>query len=150
IVPKLDIGLKFDVTPQGAVVSRGFSIGGKNLVGPDDLQLTDSPQTDTLSVPCSGSVGEGVAYSLDPYHWSPATQATQQVEIRIVQAFDPLGASEIGTLGHVDIGSANVTNPTFDLTGPGFTTNMGPLLANDVKPTIGPLGQFSGPEGSPI
>jgi hypothetical protein len=151
LVAKIGIGLKFDVNPQGAVVSRGFSIGGNTLVGPNDLQLTDSTQTESLAVPCSGSAGEGVAYSLDPYHWSPATTATQQVQIAIVQAFDPDGVSQIGPDIHdFPIGSANVSNPTFDLTGPGFTTNMGPLLANDVKPTIAPLGQFSGPEGSPI
>jgi hypothetical protein len=150
LVAKIGVGLKFDVTPQGAVVSRGFSLGGNTLVGPNDLQLTDSPQTETLAVPCSGSAGETVGYTLDPYHWTPATQATQQVQIQIVQAFDPDGVSQIAVVHSFPIGSANVSNPTFDLTGPGFTTNMGPLLANDVKPTIAPLGQFSGPEGSPI
>ena len=150
LVAKVGIGLKFDVTPQGAVVSRNFSIGGNTLVGPNDLQLTDSPQTETLSVPCSGSAGEGVAYSLDPYHWAPATTATQQVEIQIVQAFFPDGTGQVAVVHDFPVGSANVSNPTFDLTGPGFTTNMGPLLPNDVKPTIDPLGQFSGQEGSPI
>src|SRR5262249_15169375 len=144
------VGLKFDVTPQGAVVSRNFSIGGNTLVGPNDLQLTDSPQTQTLAVPCSGSAGETVGYSLDPYHWSPATTATQQAQIQIVHAFDPAGASQIAVVHSFPIGNATVSNPAFDLTGPGFTTNMGPLLANDVKPTIAPLGPFSGPEGSPI
>jgi hypothetical protein len=150
LVAKVGIGLKFDVTPQGAVVSRNFSIGGNTLVGPNDLQLTDSPQTETLSVPCSGSAGEGVAYSLDPYHWSPATTATQQVEIQIVQAFSPDGSGQVAVVHDFPVGSANVSNPAFDLTGPGFTTDMGPLLANDVKPTIDPLGQFNGSEGSPI
>jgi hypothetical protein len=151
LVAKIGIGLKFDVTPQGAVVSRALSIGGNNLVGPNDLSLTDSPQTETVPVPCTTGAGEGVAYSLDPYHWSPPTTATQQVQIEIVQAFDPDGVSQVGPDIHdFPVGSANVTNPAFDLTGPGFTTNLGPLLANDVKPTIAPLGQFSGQEGSPI
>jgi hypothetical protein len=73
-VAKLGIGVKFDATPQGAVVSRGFSIGGNNVVGPDDLSLTDSPQTETMSVPCTGTAGDGVDYTLDPYHWSPRRQ----------------------------------------------------------------------------
>jgi PKD repeat protein len=151
LVAKIGIGLKFDVTPQGAVVSRTLSIGGNNLVGPNDLSLTDSPQTETVPVPCTTGAGEGVAYSLDPYHWSPATTATQQVQIAIVQAFDPDGVSQVGPDIHdFPVGSANVTNPAFDLTGPGFTTNLGPVLPNDIKPTIAPLGQFSGQEGSPI
>ena len=36
------IGAKFDVTPQGAVVTRGLSIGGNSGAGPDDLSLTDA------------------------------------------------------------------------------------------------------------
>jgi PKD domain-containing protein len=43
-----------------------------------------------------------------------------------------------------------VTNPNFDLTGAGFNTPMGPLLANNIKPTIAPLGTFSGQEGTAI
>lgn len=150
VVPELGIGLKFDVTPQGAVVSRGFSIGGNSVAGPNDLSLTDSPQTDTLSVPCTASAGDAAAYTLDPYHWSPAATATEQVEIRFVAALDPAAVTTLFTIAHHGIGSSNVTNPTFDLTGPGFATNMGSVLPNNVKPTIGPLGQFSGPEGSPI
>src|SRR5262249_13459111 len=42
-VPELGINVKFDVTPDGAVVSRGFSVGGNQVAGPDDLSLTDAP-----------------------------------------------------------------------------------------------------------
>jgi len=41
-VVKIYIGAKFDVTPQGAVVTRGLSIGGNSGAGPDDLSLTDA------------------------------------------------------------------------------------------------------------
>src|SRR5919204_390872 len=41
--------------PDRVAVSRGFSVGGNNVVGPDDLSLVDSTQTETLSVPCSAT-----------------------------------------------------------------------------------------------
>ena len=50
----------------------------------------------------------------------------------------------------IGVGSAIVTNPNFDLTGAGFITSMGALRANNIKPTIAPLGTFSGQEGSAI
>jgi len=52
--------------------------------------------------------------------------------------------------GTIGLGSAEVSHPNFDLTGSGFDTSMGSLLANNVTPTISPLASFSGSEGSPI
>src|SRR4051794_262085 len=149
-VVKLFIGAKFDVTPQGAVVTRGLSIGGNGVAGPDDLQLLDTTQTDKLTVPCTARTGDAVHYGLDPYHWTPAATATEQVKFNLVEALDPLGVTELFKIVDGGVGTAIVTNPDFNLSGSGFTTPMGPLLANNVKPTIAPLGTFSGSEGSPI
>jgi len=150
-VAMLGIGVNFDVKHEGAVVTRGFSIGGNQVTGPDDLSLTDNSQDETLSVPCSAKAGDAVAYGLDPFHWAPATKATQQTRVRIILAYDPVGASEVGQIGgDINIGPAKVSNPALDLTGSGFLTAMGPLLANNINPTISPLGPFSGDEGSPI
>lgn len=149
-VAMLGIGVTFDVTPNGAVVTRGFSIGGNPVAGPDNLSLTDSQQSETLAVPCSAKAGDPVDYQLDPYEWKPDTTATQQGRIRIILAYDPLGASEVGEITSIDAGPAEVSNPVFDLTGSGFTTAMGPLLPNDVNPSIDSLGPYAGDEGSPI
>jgi PKD domain-containing protein len=149
-VVKIFIGAKFDVTPEGAVVTRGLSIGGNSAAGPDDLSLTDSAQSETLSMPCTGTAGDAVHYGLDPYHWTPAATATEQVKFKLVEALDPLGASELFKIVDGGVGSEIVTNPNFDLTGAGFSTPMGSLLANNIKPTIAPIGTVSGQEGSPI
>jgi hypothetical protein len=149
-VVKLFIGAKFDVTPQGAVVTRGLSIGGNSVAGPDDLSLTESAQSEKLSVPCTAKAGDAVHYGLDPYHWTPASTATEQVKFKLVEALDPLGVTELFKIVDGGVGTAIVTNPHFDLAGAGFTTPMGALRANNVKPTIAPLGTFSGPEGSAI
>jgi PKD domain len=149
-VVKLFIGAKFDVTPQGAVVTRGLSIGGNSVVGPDDLSLTDTAQSETVAMPCAASACDNVHYGLDPYHWTPAATATEQVKFKLVEALDPFGVSELFKIVDGGVGSKIVTNPNFDLTGAGFNTPMGALLANNIKPTIAPIGTFSGQEGSPI
>jgi hypothetical protein len=150
VLPKVGINVTFDVTPTGAVVTRGLSMGGNNVAGPDGLSLTDSSQSETLSMPCTGKAGDSVAYKLDPFHWTPAAKATEQIEIRIVNTVDPVGAIEMFDWAKKGVGSEIVSNPAFDLTGTGFTTSMGSLLGNNISPTIGPLAQFSGTEGSPI
>ena len=149
IVAKLAINVKFEVTPEGALVSRSFSVGG-NQVGPDDLSLTGAVQSETLAVPCTAKAGDAVDYKLSPFHWTPATTASQQFTIRIINAFDPLGLAEQFEYTHFGIGSAQVSNPSFDLTGTGFITSLGSLLANNISPTIDPLGPFSGSEGTAI
>ena len=151
VVAVLGIGIQFDVTPEGVIVTRGFSIGGNPVAGPDDLSLTDSPLVDTLSVPCSAKAGDAVDYTLDPYGWTPSTKATQQTRIRIILAYDPTGTTEVGQIGgDINLGPAAVSNFAFQLNGTGFKTAMGALLANNISPTIAPLGPFSGDEGSPI
>jgi hypothetical protein len=149
-VAKVGIGVKFDVTPTGAVVSRGFSIGGNGVAGPDDLSLTGGSQTETLPVPCTGKAGDAVGYNLDPYHWAPNATATEQVEVRIVNTVDPFGLVDMFDYTSIGVGSKVVSNPSFDLTGSGFLTSMGSLLPNNISPTIAPLAQFTGSEGSPI
>jgi hypothetical protein len=149
-VVKVFIGAKFDVTPQGAVVTRGLTIGGNSVAGPDDLSLTDSAQSETLPVPCTAKAGDAVQYGLDPFHYAPSATATEQVKFKLVEALDPLGVTELFTIVDGGVGTAIVTNPSFDLAGTGFETPMGSLLANNIKPTIAPLGSFSGQEGSAI
>jgi hypothetical protein len=150
IVLKLAINVTFDVTPEGAVVSRGFSIGGSQVAGPDDLSLTNAVQTETFAVPCTGKAGDAVDYKLVPFHWTPATTASQHFTLRLIQALDPEGVTELFQYKSFDIGSAAESTPGFDLTGSGFITSMGSLLANNVNPTIAPLGPFSGSEGAAI
>jgi len=153
IVAELAIGVKFDVTPEGAVVSRGFTAGGANISGPSanpgPLDLLTAQSTETFTMPCTAKAGDAVDYDLGDYHWTPDTTATQHVQVKIVNTL-PGGIGEAFTFGTIDIGSAQVSSPNFDLTGPGFLTSMGSLLANNVTPTIDALGPFSGSEGAAI
>ena len=149
IVAVLAIGVEFDVTPEGAVVTRSFSVGGTTVEGPDDISLVEAPQSETFPLSCTAQAGDAVDYELDPYDWAPDATATQQTKIRIINT-GPFGVGEAFEYTSVDIGPQQVSNPSFDLTGTGFTTAMGPLLANNISPTIAPFGTFTGSEGSPI
>jgi len=153
IVAVLAIGVKFDVTPEGAVVGRDFTVGGASIPGPSanpgSLDLLDSQSTETFTMPCTSKAGDAVGYDLSDYHWTPDATATQQAQIRIINT-GPFGVGEAFEYTHFDIGPAEVTTPPFDLSGSGFLTAMGPLLANNVNPTIAPIGPFSGSEGSAI
>jgi hypothetical protein len=153
IVAELAIGVKFDVTPEGAVVTRGFTVGGANVPGqsanPGPLDLGVSQSTESFTMPCTAKAGDAVNYDLSNYHWTPDATASQHVQIKVVNTL-PGGIGEAFTYGTIDLGSAQVSSPNFDLTGTGFLTSMGSLLANNVTPTIGALGSFSGSEGSPI
>ena len=147
---KLAVQITFTITPQGAVVTRGFSIGGNQVAGPDALSLTDSAQSETLSIPCNVPVGASVSYALDPVHWTPQTAAAQQPVVQIGTMDPVFGAFELPPIANIHIGPEVDTTPAFDLTGPGQTADMGSLQANNVTPTIAPLGTFSGSEGSPV
>jgi hypothetical protein len=153
VVAELALGVKFDVTPEGAVVNRGFTVGGANVAGqtanPGPLDLLEAQSTESFSMPCTSKAGDAVNYDLSDYHWTPNTTSTQNVQVKIVNTF-PGGIGEAFEYGHFNIGSAAVTNPAFDLKGSGFLTPMGSLLANNVNPTISPLASFAGSEGTPI
>jgi PKD repeat protein len=153
--PYVDMVLEaqFDITPAGAIVGRDFKvndIAGAPFAG--SLSLTDSSQSETFSMPCNAPVGSPVQYSLSPFDWTPATNATQQPHFQI-GVRDPgyaLGFTKLPPFFDAPFGSAIQTTPAFDLNGSGHTTDMGTLLANNVAPTIDPIADFAGDEGSPI
>jgi hypothetical protein len=147
---KLVIEAQFDITPEGMIATRGFTIAGNPVAGPTDLSLTGAPAFETLSVPCTSPVGSSVSYSLDPFHWAPATSTTQQPAFQI-GVMDPVfGAVELPALFDAPFGPAIHATPSFDLTGPGHTVDLGSLLANNVPPTVDPFGAFGGSEGTPV
>src|SRR5581483_7125104 len=50
--------------PTGAIVGRNFTIGGTSIPGPTanpgTIGLSDSPSTETFTVPCSAKAGDAV------------------------------------------------------------------------------------------
>ena len=108
---KLAIQVEFDITPEGAVVTRGFSIGGNPVGTAADLSLTDSLQSESFAMPCTAQAGGSVLYALDPYHWAPDTAASQQPIVQ-VGLMDPVfGLAELPALFDAPFGPAVNSNP---------------------------------------
>ncbi|HEX9241879.1 MAG TPA: PKD domain-containing protein [Anaeromyxobacter sp.] len=148
----LRLEIRFDVTPEGAVVTRSFDIDQAPAAASTDLSLTTAPATEHLPVACNKAVGSDVQYALAPYHWRPTTQATQRPHI-VIGLRDPgyaFGCSRLPAIFDEGFGIPVVTSPAFDLTGAGHTTDLGALQANNVNPTIAAFPPFSGVEGIPV
>ena len=141
---------QFSITPEGIITPRSFSIGNEAAVPDLELETTGSPATDSLRVPCDKAPGDSVAYSLNPFRWTPATVATQRAHLR-VGVMDPvLGIVKVDPFFDEPFGPTATASFDFDFTGDGHTTDMGQLLPNNVTPTVDPFPLFAGNEGSPI
>jgi hypothetical protein len=146
---ELRLGADFTITPNGATATRTVSFD--NVASPSsDLDVTPSTAHDSVAMPCDKPVGADVQYALDPYHWAPAgTAASQQPHFAIGIRDPVIGAFKI-TLFDGAFGNPTTSSPDFELDGAGASLDFGGLLANNVLPTIAPLGPFSGSEGSPV
>ena len=79
------------------------------------------------------------------------TTASQQFTIRIINAFDPLGIAEQVRV-HVlsAIGSAQVSNPAFDLNATGFVTSLGAAAREQRQTDDRPVRPVPGAEGGAV
>jgi PKD domain len=144
---KLGTSAKFTVTPEGIAVSRDVTAGNLDVAGPDPLDLAVVPAGDTIAMPCTAQSGAPVEYSLSDYSWTPEITAHHWV-VEYIGLMDPSGFVELPATGVLlkDFDSSE----SFALTGGGHDFSLGSLQANDVVPTIDPMGPFAGAEGSPI
>jgi hypothetical protein len=149
--PYVKVALKatFNITAEGVITNRSFSVDGANAGTASNLPLSVLPTAETIKVPC-GPVGSSVAYRLSSLRWTPAVAVTQQPTVQIGLMDPVLGLAEGPSLYDHAFGPAIHSNPTFELTATGHTTDLGDLLANNVAPTIAPLGGFSGKAGVPV
>jgi hypothetical protein len=146
---KLALQAKFKVTPEGAIVSRSFSVGGSPAAPAKSLGLSPAIDYETLTVPCA-PVGSGASYRFGSFKYTPTTKVTQQPHLTVGLMDPVLGVAELPALYDTGIGGAITTNPVFELAGGGHTTDLGELKANNVAPTLAPLDAFSGKAGVPV
>jgi len=145
------IDVKFTITPNGGIVTRGFFIGDFEAASGTDLDLSASPQSETLAMPCGRPAGDEVQYVLDPVHWAPASTASLQQPAFVIGLMDPLfGVIKLPAIFNAPFGPGVPGSPDFQLDGAGESLDLGPLQANNVPPTIDAVGPFFGQEGSPV
>jgi hypothetical protein len=146
---KLSLKATFTVTGEGAIVNRSFSLGGSPVSTASNLPLNLIPTSDAIKVPCAG-VGSSASYRLTSFRYTPAVAVTQQPTV-VIGLMDPvLGLAESPALYNKAFGPAIHSNPSFDLTGGGHSTDLGPLLANNITPTIPYLGGYTAKVGVPV
>ncbi len=137
------------VTPEGLDTLRTASFGG-NPAGTANLTLGESPITDDFSVPCNVGAGDTLTYSLGSVSTSPGVTVKTSLQL-IVGVTIPFGIPPT-----IDIDFASPTYPldtentSIPISGAGASFDLGPVQANNIQPTIGPLGPFAGQEGTPI
>jgi PKD domain len=129
-----------------AVIAGGPSIPNQNLTFGGSSPSTVS---DPISISCAQPVGNSLMYSLTNASYT-ANPATYTGAVKIGLQATVLGFS---------VGSYT-TPPLFATTGanlgpiamsaPDQTVDLGPVLANNIPPTVDTGGPYSGNEGSPI
>lgn len=118
---KLTLQARFKITPEGAIVARSLAGGPAT-----NLTLTPAINTETVKLPC-GPVGGNVTYRFGSFKHTPAVTVTHQPLVQ-VGLMDPiLGLAESAVLYDQAFGPAVQKTPTFELTGAGHTTDLGPL-----------------------
>ena len=146
---KLALQVRFTITGEGAVVTRGVSVVGAPPSPTADLPLSPALTTETLRLPC-GPVGSDASYRLGSPRWTPAVAVKQQARLEIGLMDPVLGVAEQPALYQGPYDDPWYINGVFKLAGSGHTTDLGSLQANNVAPTIASLGTFTGKAGSPV
>lgn len=144
---KLGLSTNFVVTPEGVAVARSMTVGNQDIAGSDQLAVATPAASETFAMPCTALAGDPVEYALDDYAWTPSVEAEHHV-LAYVGTMDPSGFIELPAIS-VLIKELD-TSHQFALSGNGASFGLGALLANDVAPTIDPMGPFAGAEGNPI
>ena len=148
---KFALEATFTITPEGATASRSLSINGVPAVSDADVSLTNAPQLESADIPCSAPVGADVAYSLSDVHYTPDVHVAQGPHIIIGLRDGAFGAIELPALYDAPYGFQVQTDPLFDLTGNGHTTDLGTIQANNIAPAADPgQSMYTGTQGAPI
>ncbi|HEY5920294.1 MAG TPA: PKD domain-containing protein [Kofleriaceae bacterium] len=148
--PFVRIAIGVEVTGEGAAAQTTRTLFFGDEQGPQgELEVTPETLGDANPMPCSKPVGTTVDYALDPFSYTPVNVTARQQPKFIIGFHDPFFSIPI-TLFEAPFGPVIETTPDFTLEGAGNTVALGELLANNVLPTIAPLGPFSGQEGAPV
>ena len=148
--PFVRLALDVNFWGEGAAAATARTLVLGDEAGAEaELEVTPEELGDAAAMPCNKPVGTTVDYVLDPFQWAPSVSNAAQRPKFVIGIHDPILAIPV-TLFEAPFGPDIPSSPAFALGGPGATVSLGELQANNVLPTIAPLGPFSGQEGSPV
>lgn len=144
----LPITTTISITPDGVATVRSITASSSTILGPDPLTFngpSPSVLNDYFAVPCNAPTGADALYDLASTQTNPTMQASTDVKLH-------LEATLIITVGgDIDIGTIGPgPDVVMNLTAPSNQVDLGPLLANNVAPSVGAGGPYSGNEGAAI
>lgn len=136
------------ISPDGVVTVRSITVGGSSLVNSNLTFNGPSPSTiaDNVAVPCNAIPGNDFVYDLTSSSTSPSYAATTSVNLKV----DITVLFVTTTVVDQEIASVGPTTGTLTLTAPSTPVDFGPVLANNIPPTINSPTSYSGNEGSAI
>lgn len=136
------------ITPDGVVSVRSVTVGGSTLLGPDTLTFHGpSPSTlaDNFAVPCTAVPGNDLVYDLTSSSTTPSYTSTTTVNIKI----DITVIITVNVLNQT-VATIGPESGTMTLTAPSTPVDLGPVLANNIPPTINSPTSYTGNEGQPV
>lgn len=148
VTADLPLTTTLSITPDGVTTVRSITLGG-HVVGQDSITFNGpSPAlvTDTLVVPCTAQPGDDLMYDLTSSSTSPGYAATTKVNVKI----DLTVLFVSTTLVDETIATWGPTSGSMTLTAGSRATSLGPVLPNNVPPTIVSPTTYLGSEGSPV
>jgi PKD domain-containing protein len=146
---KLTLLARFNIVQQKAAATSQFLIDG-DQAAQSSLDITPAPATESLAMPCNKPSGSDVQYDLNNFSWQPESFLMTQQPFLTIGTMDPVaGVGELPPAIVVPLGNPVKHTVAMQLTGPGATTDLGPLQANNVLPTV-TAGPFAGVEGVPV
>jgi PKD repeat protein len=136
------------ISPDGIVTVRSITVGGGPLLTNNITFNGPSPATvaDNVAVPCNAIPGNDFVYDLASSSTTPSYSATTSVNLKI----DVTVVFVTATVLDTEIASVGPTPGTMTLTAPSTPVDFGPVLANNIPPTIHSPTSYSGNEGSAI
>jgi hypothetical protein len=151
----LVISHTFTVGPNGVTSHRIVSVTAGSVPDADLTWVNPVPSVvnDPFTVPCSAPVDSTVNYGLTNIQYSPSSlTVTGSLGLKITIEIPILPDADLGPFSIVS-GTVFDSGVAGDLVMNGSPTpnlNLGPVLADNVKPIPNAGGPYSGNEGSPI
>jgi len=149
--PRIVAYLASDVTvsPEALDTLRTATLAGDPL-GTNPLVL-DPSDLDELDISCQAGVGDTLGYQLSDLSATPGLSIDTSLVFSI-QVSEPIPAPV--TFIYVDVASPAIAlgndSGSASVSGPGLTTDLGEVQANNIPPTLTVADSFSGEEGTPI
>ncbi len=136
------------ITPDGVVTVRSISIAGAPTTTSTLTWHGPSPSTiaDPIAIPCSAVPGNSLVYDLTSSSTTPSYSSTTTVNLKV-------DITVIFTINVLDqtIVTVGPDTGTMTLTAPSSPLDLGPVLANNIPPTIGlSTSTYTGNEGAPV